>query len=398
MYPSLPKRDVFNEIERRINMENFQPNVNKNALLSLCKLSMSYMTFQINERFYEQAEGLFIGSPTSPCFAEIFIQRLEEVNIYKMVHAPRIWLRKVDDTFTITEHSIKDTLQELNCIHNAITFTAEQESNNQLPFLDCLVEIQNDKTLNTKVFRKVTHTGQYINFHSNQPLSVKLSTITNLTRRAKILCSQKNDFHKEMVYIQKTMELNDYPQNIVRKTIDNCLKKDNQRKTKEKSDQQNQVMLYLPYEQGISEKIAAVGRKYNVRVINKKGKSLKNVVKKKMENQNNNLEIQGAVYKVNCTDCAQSYIGETGRDVKTRLKEHKYDIGKEKENISGLSKHIRDNKHNVDWENVIILHKENDFRKRKFKEAVAIKKIGQNETMNKKEEVKVISDIWGNII
>ena len=56
----------------------------------------------------------------------------------------------------------------------------------------------------------------------------------------------KNNFHKEMVYIQKTMELNDYPQNIVRKTIDNCLEKDNQRKTKEKNDQQNQILLYLP--------------------------------------------------------------------------------------------------------------------------------------------------------
>ena len=54
-----------------------------------------------------------------------------------------------------------------------------------------------------------------------------------------------------MIYIQKTMELNCYPQNIVRKTI---------------------CMLYLPYKQGISEKIAAVGRKYNVKVINKEGK------------------------------------------------------------------------------------------------------------------------------
>ena len=172
--------------------------------------------------------------PTSPCFAEISIQRLEEVNIYKIVLAPRIWLRKVDDTFTITEHSIKGTLQELNCIHNSITFTVEQESNNQLAFIDCLVEIQNDKTLKTKVSRKVTHTGQYIVFHSNQPLSVKTFTTINLTRRAKVLYSQKNDFHEEMVYIQKTMELNDYPQNIVRKTIGNYMKKDDRRKTKEK--------------------------------------------------------------------------------------------------------------------------------------------------------------------
>jgi len=130
----------------------------------------------------------------------------------------------------------------------------------------------------TKVYRKVTHTGQYINFHSNQPLSVKISTITNLTKRAQILCSQKNDFHKEIMYIQKTMELNDYPQNIVKKTINNCLRKDNRRKTKQDIEQ-NQIMLYLPYEQGISERIAAIGRKYNIRVVNKKGISLKNHLK-----------------------------------------------------------------------------------------------------------------------
>ena len=58
-----------------------------------------------------------------------------------------------------------------------------------------------------------------------------------------------------------------------------------------------------------------------------------------------------------------------------------------KENISGLSKHIRDTNHKIDWDNIYVLNKENDFRKRKFKEAVAIRKMTKK-TMNKKEEVK----------
>ena len=68
-----------------------------------------------------------------------------------------------------------------------------------------------------------------------------------------------------------------------------------------------------------------------------------------------------------------------------------------KENISGLSKHIRDTNHNIDWDNIVVLSNENDFRKRKFKEPVAIRKW-TNKTMNKKEEVKTISSIWENLI
>ena len=57
--------------------------------------------FTINCKYYNQNRGLFIGVPTSPCFAEIYIQRVEE-NIYTMLIVPPLWYRKVNDTFAIT--------------------------------------------------------------------------------------------------------------------------------------------------------------------------------------------------------------------------------------------------------------------------------------------------------
>ena len=37
-------------------------------------------------------------------------------------------------------------------------------------------------------------------------------------------------------------------------------------------------------------------------------------------------ETAGVVYKVNCNDCSASYIGQTGRQVKDRMDEHKRDV------------------------------------------------------------------------
>jgi len=37
-------------------------------------------------------------------------------------------------------------------------------------------------------------------------------------------------------------------------------------------------------------------------------------------------EITDCVYKIPCSNCEQTYIGETGRKLGTRLKEHKTEV------------------------------------------------------------------------
>ena len=50
----------------------------------------------------------------------------------------------------------------------------------KLPFLDCAVYIEEDRSLNTEVYRKPTHTNQYLLFHSHHPLEHKLAVIRTL--------------------------------------------------------------------------------------------------------------------------------------------------------------------------------------------------------------------------
>ena len=203
MYPSLPKYDILTEIRNRINDNSFSTNINKSALIELAILSLEFMSFTIDQKYYNQKQGLFIGAPTSPCFAEIYIQKVEENHIYTMLNPPRLWYRKVDDTFAITSNDPTDTLQKLNNIDENIEFTMENPTEGSLQFLDCLISLNQSREITTKVYRKPTHTGQYIHFSSNQPMHVKLSTIKTLVRRAKLICSDQTSLNEEIHVLEK---------------------------------------------------------------------------------------------------------------------------------------------------------------------------------------------------
>ena len=67
----------------------------------------------------------------------------------------------MDDTFAIfgPEEECTSFLDALNSMHLALKFTFKKEENDQLSFLDVLVEKSNEGFL-TSVFRKPTFPGQ----------------------------------------------------------------------------------------------------------------------------------------------------------------------------------------------------------------------------------------------
>ena len=74
---------------------------------------------------------------------------------------PTMWYRYVDDTMAK--------------IHQHIQFTSEQEKDGRIRFLDTCVSINQDGSTKISVYRKPTHTDQYLNFQSNHHLQQKKS-------------------------------------------------------------------------------------------------------------------------------------------------------------------------------------------------------------------------------
>ena len=91
-----------------------------------------------------------------------------------------------------------------------------------------------------------------------------------------------------------------------------------------------------------------------------------------------------------------SYIGQTKRHLRTRVKEHSNNIKLHETNHSVISKHRVKLGHDFDWTNPNILHNEKYVRKREIAEMFYIKK--SNNTINLQKDTDSLNNIYDKII
>ena len=115
-----------------------------------------------------------MGSPVSAVITNLYREEFEERAIATATYKPKIWKQYVDDTFTVLGKDYVDGfLQHLNNQQPTIRFTMEIEKDNTIPFLDTSVSRDSNDLLTTTVYRKPTHTDQYLAYDSHHPQSVK---------------------------------------------------------------------------------------------------------------------------------------------------------------------------------------------------------------------------------
>ena len=107
----------------------------------------------------------------------------------------------------------------LNTVDEDIKWTTEREvvkdiegqenrTERGLAFLDTLSVINEDGMIKTRVYRKDTHTDQYLNFESNHPLEHKRGVVKTLAHRAKTVVSEREDRRKELEHVRGALKCN----------------------------------------------------------------------------------------------------------------------------------------------------------------------------------------------
>ena len=121
---------------------------------------------------------------------------------------PRVWKRFVDDNFVVIEATKKTGyLEHINSVDPCIHFTTEDaRTDGSISFLDTVVMPQPDGSLLTSVYRKPTHTDQYLQWNSHHHLSAKFSVINTLKHRAQTVCSNHHLLKEEEDHLNKALK------------------------------------------------------------------------------------------------------------------------------------------------------------------------------------------------
>ena len=191
--------------------------LDRSDINKLLDMATSDTHFSFNNKYYQQHNGVAMGSPLAPVLADIFMIHLENKVMTKLKEAGVLcYKRYVDDTFVIIHKNAKinNITKILNSFHKDIQFTSVEEQNNELPFLDVLVRRTN-KTFVTSVYRKPTYTSLLLKWSSFVPKSYKISAVSSIVHRAIHISSSYALMHKEFEFIRDICKQNGYSDNFV---------------------------------------------------------------------------------------------------------------------------------------------------------------------------------------
>ena len=92
----------------------------------------------------------------------------------------------------------------------------EEESNGELAFLDTLLK-RNNGEISVLVYRKPTHSDQYLHYSSHHQTSYKESVVSSLFNKACSIIINKDDLHKNSVGTKQVLKENGYQESIISK-------------------------------------------------------------------------------------------------------------------------------------------------------------------------------------
>ena len=193
LFTNMPLTETLNLcVQNLYRNQTHVGNLTQSSFYSLLKITMFESFFIFDGKFYEQCDGVAMGSPLGPTLANVFMCHFENIWLENCpAHfKPIVYRRFVDDTFLLfrTKDHVEKFKNYLSKQHKNIKFTSEIEENGSLLFLDITITREIKKFV-TSVYRKLTISGVFTNFESFIPKLGKRGLIETLLYRSFRLCS-----------------------------------------------------------------------------------------------------------------------------------------------------------------------------------------------------------------
>ncbi|KAL5255400.1 hypothetical protein ACHWQZ_G010832 [Mnemiopsis leidyi] len=321
----------------------------------LLEVSLLNSYFVYDDQLYNQLFGFFMGVRPAPLGAIIKMWKLERNSVYVDQRiTPNYCGRYYDDFGTITTNIRKaqlicSSIESQDPDHRIkLTVNYPESRNSFTPFLNMEVKINQDGSLDTRLFRKPQKKLLTLHASSHHPLSVKEHTAANMYDTADNVSSNTvNKLYSERM-VDELLINNGYNNRVLQQKKDRRKRNRSYRKRRENTVLNTVTSLKIPF---LSDKCtakikeAARSLQIPIRVVTTPGKKLRDFLtssrprdKKKCSTNNcrtclalgdkGKCTIQNVVYEVRCgyTECLLSgvgiYNGETYRPIGERFIEH----------------------------------------------------------------------------
>ena len=253
-----------------------------------------------------------MGSPLTVDLAEIRTAHFEQEALNACPDPPSFYRHFVDDgygRFRDRSHA-EAFLAYINSLSSDLEYTLEHPApNGSLPFLDVLIHAD----LSTSIYRKPTHTNVYLNFNSCAPGTTKDGVIRSLTRRAYKLCSPQH-LEEELTFLRNTFLNNGYPQNSIFMVMEQTRARLN-RPRSPKSPSNSLVAVTISYHNSLAKPIKKTLSNHQVDTSFSSAPTLRNILTKTKSTPPTATTPMNSIYNIQCSNCPESYIGQTYRPI-----------------------------------------------------------------------------------
>lgn len=220
--------------------------------------------------------------------------------------------------------------------------------------------------------------------------------IKTLTNRALNVCSSEKAQEEEFMKLRQIFKSNGYSVHTINKAMKYVIKKRDptapdrtQRDGIPTENTTNKLFMCLPYDENLFKHLRPIQRRYNIKIAwkpaNKLSQKLVHLKDRSPKERSTNV-----IYKIKCSD-GNCYIGETSRTLEQRVKEHKEAYKKMQGKSSAIAEYSINNGVVPLWNEVEILAKEKDWRKRRIKEALHIERYG---SLNRNHGLDEVTNWW----
>ena len=191
-----------------------------------------------------------------------------------------------------------------------------------------MVTIEPNNTLSTTVYRKPTHTDQYLYWDSNHHITAKQSVYNTLAHRAKVVSSSKETLDQELHHIKSALQACQFPKWALKQWHHRFLNKNQSNTNTSNNNNTNSVnnittkkkiTLVVPYIKGTSKKFKRLCKTKGIQV-HFKGTYTFRTQLINPKDMDPKIQKSGIIYHYKCLhiNCPEAYTGESGRALELR--------------------------------------------------------------------------------